>query len=207
MQRKFWSAVVVMTIGVAVGTITARATTSSKKEITPLRAGYVSATDMMQKWELWQQKAAQMNQKRQQKSIELTGLRGSIEASKGAAQRAQGEDKVRLDREVIDLQRRFEDVERSIRVEIDREALTILEEFYNKAQKTLAALAEERNLDVVYFCPVTPKYLGNIQGATQQKMDLYFRPPAMMPAYVRDGIDLTSELIEKLNQESAKKVD
>lgn len=191
--------VCLVAVGVFVGATYVAARPAEKKEIAPLRAGYVSASDLMQKWKKWQKASAEMNSRRQQAGIELTGYRATLERKKSAAAVAGGDDKIRLDREAVEAQRTFEDAERTARTEIDRDAAKALADFHKACQAEIAALAKELNLDVVYFCPVTPRDIADKPLAAPQ-LDLFFRPPATMPVYLKDGVDLTNDLLDRLNR-------
>lgn len=185
--------------GVFVGSAYVAARPAEKKEIAPLKAGYVSASDLMQKWKKWQKAATEMQSRRQQAGIELTGYRATLERKKAAATTAAGDDKARLDREVVEAQRTFEDAERAARTELDRDSAKALADFYKICQAELAAMAKEMNLDVVYFCPVTPHDIAG-KPLPPHQVDLFFRPPALMPVYLKDGVDLTADLLDRLNK-------
>lgn len=194
------TALCLLAAGVCVGAayVSARPA-GEKKDVAPLRAGYVSASELMQKWKLWQVKSSEMNGRRQQAGLQLTGYRSALEQKKAAVTTAAGDDKARLEREVIDAQRTFEDAERTARADLDRDSGKILAEFSKRCHAEVAAMAKDLNLDVVYFCPITPLGLADKQLAPPQ-LDLYFRPPALMPAYLKNELDLTGELVERLNR-------
>lgn len=198
-SRTLVAVVGLVAVGVCIGAAYVSARPAGKKEVAPLRAGYVSASDMMLKWTKWQKATAEMQSRRQQAGIELTGYRATLERKKGAAATAAGEDKTRLDREVVEAQRTYEDAERNARTEIDRDSAKILGEFYKRCQAEVATMAKEMNLDVVYFCPITPHAIAD-KALAMPQMELFFRPPALMPVYLKDGVDLTSDLLDRLNK-------
>jgi Skp family chaperone for outer membrane proteins len=192
-------------IGVAVG-IAVKASSSAQaasqpgsKTVAPLRAGYVCMTEFMARSHQWQKRAADMNLAREREGQRLALLREVLLSKKAQASTAQGDRKIELEQEAVELQRKFEDEERGIRQDLDRRAAGALRQMHQEFTRVIERVAKERNLDVVHAYPAKPDRPPERMPEAQY-LDMFFRPPAMTPLYLKDGVDLTNEVVSRMNK-------
>lgn len=170
-----------------------------KKEILPQRAGYISMLEIISNFKQWRQANEELQRERDSRSAEMAALLRVVERKKIDLAGATGKEKTEAEKDLIEAQRKLEDADRKHRAYLESFSQKQLALMYTQCQKEIANLAKEYKLDVVYFCPVTPKYLP--QGAEDpNKVNLYFQPNALIPVYLNDGMDLTQELLQRLNQ-------
>jgi Skp family chaperone for outer membrane proteins len=171
------------------------------KEAAPLRTGHICMAEFMAKCRKWQAEAAAMTKLRAEKSEILLGLRTASEQKAAAAAAAVGDDRTDLQREAAALREKFEEAQKKETAEIDGRSATILRALHKQFSGVIADLVRERNFDAVYAYPACPTHgIQKEQEGTASAMDLYFRPPAMNPIYLRDSADLTDEVIRRMNQ-------
>ncbi len=171
-----------------------------KKEILPQRAGYVSMVEIIPNLKRWKQANEELQRERETRAGEMAALLRVVEGKKLEHAGATGKDKLLAEKELVEAQRKYEDADRRHRTFLETFSQKQLSAMYTVCQKEIATLAKEYKLDVVYFCPITPKYLPQ-KADEPAKVNLYFQPTAMMPVYLNDGMDITKELLERLNNE------
>lgn len=198
-----FAAALLLAVGVFVGTQLSRpliATAAPKAEAKPLRAGYVSLSELMKDYEKWQEKAKYMEEKRQKAAKELIRMRDLIALQTKKVEEADAEDRPKLEKELREGRRLFEDSESTFKSDLDKEASAILKELHADVCGMIERLADERGLDVVYGYPAHPKRaFEQNKGSEQSIIDLQLRATAAMPLYLRDEVDLTAELVRRLN--------
>jgi Skp family chaperone for outer membrane proteins len=199
------AAVALIGLGVTVGVLvksTSSAHAASQpvvKTAAPLRAGYVCMTEFMARSHKWQKRAADMQLAREREGQRLALLREVLLSKKAQASTAQGERKIELEQEVVETQRKFEDEERGIRQDLDRRAADVLRQMHQEFARVIEQVARERNLDVVHAYPAKPDHPPERMPEAQY-LDMFFRPPAMTPLYLKDGVDLTTEVVSRMNK-------
>jgi hypothetical protein len=175
------------------------------KPMPPLRAGFVAMADVMKGSKKWQEMAQEASRKREKIAQKLGVQRAELVELQQKTQKAVGEDQIKLAAELRDAGRKFEDAERDAVVAVDKESLASLVELQAEFAREVEALARERQLDVVYAHPMHPDKMFASMGKTTQTMDLYFRPNGTQPLYMRADVDLTGDLLARLNRVAAKK--
>lgn len=171
-----------------------------KVEARPLRAGYVCTSELMRDYTKWQDRAKRMTDRRTDGAKQLTAMQGVIAAGDKQLATATGDDKVRLANEMIEARRKFEDAERTLRETLDKEAADHLKGLYADIAAAVKALADERGLDVVYAHPGHPvRMFEQSKENPQAAIDLLLRPQAVQPLFLRDEVDLTAEVVKRLN--------
>lgn len=171
-----------------------------KAEARPLRAGYVCLSEVMKDYEKWQEKVKHMEEQRQKAAKELLRMRDVIEEYSKKLATADGEEKAKLEKEIREGRRKFDDTESELKAGLDKEAATHLKELYADISGLTEKIADERGLDVVYAYPAHPKRVfDQHKGREQQIIDLQLRATAITPLFLRDEVDLTSELVRRLN--------
>jgi Skp family chaperone for outer membrane proteins len=170
------------------------------KPLPPLRAGHVSASELMKNYKSWQSAAEGMNKKRQEGVTKLGQLQGLVQASAKQVEGATGQEKTRLEQVALDARRNFEDTERSIKEELDKLANVELLKLFSEITAAVRVLAEEKQLDAVYIHPVHPdRGMEEAKATPQLFIDMMLRASALQPIYLRDSVDLTGELLKRLN--------
>lgn len=171
---------------------------------TPATRGTVAVFNVarvMKDFQRWQFFAATMNEERQKRGAELAKFRNQI-LEKEAAIRGEtvATKKQQLESEMVALQRQFEDLEKSIRREIDDKSAKHLQELFTQIRTVVERVAEVNGFQLVMAYP---------DAMTEEEMksplyyDLKLRPPAAMPFYVSPSIDITKVVVLTLNQNFA----
>lgn len=156
---------------------------------------------VMKDFQRWQYYAATMNEERQKKGADLAKFRNQI-LEKEAAIRNEtvATKKAQFEGEMVALQRQFEDLEKSIRKEIDDKSAKHLQELFTQIRTVVERVAEVNGFQLVMAYP---------DAMTEEEMksplyyDLKLRPPAAMPFYVSPSIDITKVVVLTLNQNFA----
>lgn len=194
-------------LGAVVAANAADTPEAKAKPMPPLRAGFVAMADVMKGSTKWQEMSKEAGRKREKVAQKLGVRRAELVELQQKAQKAFGEEQVKLAAELRDAGRKFEDAERDAVAAVDKESLAALVELQAEFAREIEGLARERQLDVVYAHPISlDRMLGEL-GKTTQAMDMYFRPHGMQPLYLKAGVDLTGDLIGRLNKAAAKKED
>lgn len=176
------------------------------KPMPPLRAGFVAMADVMKGSTKWQELSKEAGRKREKAAQKLGVQRAELVELQQKAQKAVGEEQIKLAADLRDAGRKFEDAEREAMTAVDKEAQASLVELYEDFSREIEALARERQLDVVYGHPVKFEKMFAEVGKSSQALDLYFRPNGLQPLYLKAGVDLTGDLLARLNK-AAKKTD
>ena len=156
---------------------------------------------VMKDFQRWQYYAATMNDERQKRGADLAKFRNQI-LEKEAAIRIEtvATKKQQFEGEMVALQRQFEDLEKSIRKEIDDKSAKHLQELFTQIRTVVERVAEVNGFQLVMAYP---------DAMTEEEMksplyyDLKLRPPAAMPFYVSPSIDITKVVVLTLNQNFA----
>jgi Skp family chaperone for outer membrane proteins len=170
------------------------------KEAPPLRAAHVCMAEFMSKSRKWQAEAALMNKKRAEAAEPLTGLKALADQKAAQAATAAGDARAELEREAVAALEKYQDTEKKTRADIDSQSARVLRTLHHQVSDIVAGLARERNLDAVYAYPASgTRGLTAEQRDSTLFFDMYFRPPAMAPIYVRDSVDLTDEVLRRMD--------
>lgn len=170
------------------------------KPAQPLRAAHVVMSELIRDSRKWQDRAKEMNQKRERAGAKLAAMQNIIAAGGKRVESATGDEKNRLTDEMTEARRKFEDAQKTFQQEIDRESATHLKELYAEISTAIGQMAAERQLDAVYAHPGHPqRVIDQAKDNPMQAMDLLLRPSAMHPLYLKDSVDMTADLVERLN--------
>lgn len=169
------------------------------KPMPALKAGYVAMTEVVSGSKKWQDRAKKATAVRDAAAKKMGVLQASAQELQQKLQRATGDDRDKLATEMRDVSRKMEDADRDLRSAVDKEAQAALAEMQGDFARELEAMARERQLDVIYGHPANYEKLFAASGKTQATLQMYFQPPAMQPLYMRAEMDLTKNLIERLN--------
>jgi Skp family chaperone for outer membrane proteins len=95
------------------------------------------------------------------------------------------------------LQRQLEDMQTSIRKEIDEKSMTHLRTLFGELRTVVDAVAKTNGFDLVLAYPdaSTPEELNSTMY-----LEMKLRTPAAMPFYVSPNIDITNVVIQTLNK-------
>ena len=178
---------------------------AEKNAMPPLRAGHVCLSEVMAQYTEWQDGSKKMTEKRNEATKELAGLRDEMIAVQKQAETTTGPERDAATRELVVLRRKFEDGESKMKFELDHESTKILVELYENIDAELKLLAEDRQLDAIYGHPSHPVRTKAEQKANPQLyIDVMLRASAIQPLYLRDSVDLTGELVKRLNASKKK---
>jgi Skp family chaperone for outer membrane proteins len=212
MNKSFWLGCVASMLvigGVVVGWTLSQqqlanaAPKAEAKPVAPLRAGHISASELMKSYKSWQSAAEGMNKKRQDASAKLIQLQGIVQTSAKQMEGSTGQERSRLEQVALDARRNFEDAERTAKAEIERTTNEELKKLFNDITLAIREMAEEKQLDAVYIHPVNPAHgLEESKANPQLFIDMMMRASAMQPIYLRDSVDLTGELLKRLNSKN-----
>ena len=177
------------------------------KPMPALRAGYVAMGEVMSGSKKWQDRAKKAGAAREEANKKLGVLQASAQQLQQKVQKATGEEQEKLALELREVSRKLEDSDRTLRTEVDKEAQGALVEMQADFAREIEAMARERQLDVVYGHPANFGKLFAAMGKTQASMQMYFQPTGMQPLYLRAEMDLTKDLIDRLNASYAAAAD
>lgn len=171
-----------------------------KAEAKPLRAGYVSVSELKKEYEKWQEKAKSMEGKRQSASDDLKRQRDLLLATIKKREKAEPEDRPRFEEELRKIRHELDHSEAKACSELDKESAIILRELHSEIVAVIEALADERGLDVVYGVPGHPRRMfEQIQGGEGSVLELQLGSKALTPIFLRNEVDLTAEVVKRLN--------
>lgn len=156
---------------------------------------------VMKDFQRWQYFAATMNEERQKRGAELAKFRNSILEKEAARKTETSPTKqTQLEGEITALTRQFEDLEKTIRKDIDDKSAKHLQELFTQIRTVVERVSEVNGFQLVMAYP---------DALTEEEMksplyyDLKLRPPAAMPFYVSPSIDITKVVVLTLNQNFA----
>jgi Skp family chaperone for outer membrane proteins len=180
---------------------TTRAAGEKPADGPPLRAGHVCMAEFMSKSRKWVAEAAVMSKLREEKGESVVGLKTAYDQKAARAAEATGEARTGLEQEAAVVLTKFQAAEKKARAEIDGRSLAILTAIHRQFRAVITEVARERNLEAVYAYPApVPPPTGPAEPfETHAAMDFYFRPPAMTPVYLRGSVDLTSEVLRRMD--------
>ena len=152
-----------------------------------------------------------LNKMRIEKSGNLAQLRTK---ALGLQQQIQGTldpaTKDRLTKDLLAIQRTFEDEERGVNKFLNDEASKIISKLYDEIKMVVDKTAEMNAYHIVFAYPdaVTPE-----EQANPYLKELKLKPPAAQPFYVSKQVDITGIVVQTLNawypplDEKGQKVD
>lgn len=212
MNRSFWLGCVASMLvvgGAVVGWMQGQhqlanaAPKAEAKPVAPLRAGHVSSSELMKSFKKWKSAVEAVARKRQEAMTKLGQLQGVVQTSAKQIEAATGQEKTRLEQVALDARRNYEDAERSVKEELDKASNEELVKLFGEINKAIRELAEEKQLDAVYIHPVHPdRGMEEAKNTPQLFIDMMLRASAMQPIYLRESVDLTDEVVKRLNSKN-----
>jgi Skp family chaperone for outer membrane proteins len=113
---------------------------------------------------------------------------------------ATGAERAKLEKDSIEAQRKYEDAANRYRDEYQQASDAMIKQIHSDLSQELKRLADERGLDVIHAHPIHPaRDLQDERWTEMTRIEHLLRSQAMVPIYLRDGVDLTAELVERLN--------
>jgi len=187
---------------------TAEAKPEAKAKPMPqLRAGFIAMAEVMNGSKKWKERALKAGKVRNEANKKLGVLQASAQELQQKAQKATGAEQDKLGLELRDVARKLEDTDRALRTEVEKEANASLMEMQADFAREFEAMARERQLDVIFAHPSNFEKLFAEAGKTQQTLQMYFQPSALQPMYLRAEMDLTGELLDRLNKRYSAEVE
>jgi Skp family chaperone for outer membrane proteins len=153
---------------------------------------------VMKDYQRWQYYASLMNQKRTAAAGDLGKLRSQIADLQDKIQKEPIKQKQEeMAKQLVDLQRTFEDKERTVRKQLDDESAGYLKNLFTEIQQAVKAIADTNGFDIVL---AYPDAISAEEMNSPVYYDLKMRPPAAMPFYVAASADTTDVLVLTLNK-------
>ncbi len=153
---------------------------------------------VMKDYQRWQYYAALMNQKRTAAAADLGKLRSQIADMQDKIQKEPIKQKQEeMAKQLVELQRQFEDKERGVRKQLDDESAGYLKNLFTEIQQAVKAIVDTNGFTIVLAYPdaITAEEMNS-----PAYYDLKMRPPAAMPFYVATSADMTDVLVVTLNK-------
>ena len=153
----------------------------------------------MKDYQKWQYFAAAMNKERAAQATELATLREKSDEARTAksGRRPSRRRRSKASKQLIGLQRQFEDMEKAIRKDIDEKSAGHLRVLFGEIRNVVDAVAKTNGFDLVMAYPdaITPEEMNS-----PMYFDLKLRPSAAMPFYVSPNVDITAVVVATLNK-------
>jgi Skp family chaperone for outer membrane proteins len=153
---------------------------------------------VMKDYQKWQYFAAQMNKERMAEASKLANIRNQVmNLENDYKKETIADKKLALEQQMTQLQRQFEDMEKTIRKNIDEKSAVHLKTLFTEIRTVVDAVAKTNGFELVLAYP---------DALTQEEMnspvyfDIKMRPPAAMPFYVSPSIDITMVVVQTLNK-------
>jgi Skp family chaperone for outer membrane proteins len=162
------------------------------------RIAYVNIAKVLRDYRRASAEGSKITRKRQAYAEKIKPLRDSLAKLSLRIQRSIIlEEKEQLQKEALAINRQIEDLDREAQKIVGELTDRTIIEVYDQIQGTIAALANERGLDVIEAYPdaSTPE-----DARKPPFISLKLQTPALMPYYVRKEFDLTDEVIGRLNR-------
>src|SRR5262245_10658053 len=168
------------------------------KRVDPPRIGYVNIAKVMRDYERSKQERTAIEKRREEFEEKFKAGKAEIERIQKEWQATRDPMARRARQEqALGEQRRIEATDTEATQVLTKMSNTAAVDAYGQIQTVLAELAKARCLDVIEVYPGTthPK-----DGAAPSFATSMLQTPALMPFYLRPELDVTDEVIERLNK-------
>jgi len=153
---------------------------------------------VMKDYQKWLYYAGQMNKERALRSQELVIIQEQARKldAEIKAEVVQ-EKKAEKERQLVALQRQFEDKQAAMKKDIDEKSAAHLRVLFGEIRNVVDAVAKTNGFELVMAYPdaITPEEMNS-----PMYFDLKLRPPAAMPFYVSPSVDITGVVVATLNK-------
>lgn len=168
------------------------------------KTGYFNMAAVMRESQRAKTSVSRLNDRKGRMSSNLIGLKAMYIEIQAAAQKAQASRDVtavqQFQRDLVNLARRIEDLDRDINKLLNNQASEIIVEIYDEIHAVAVEMSKEHGLHALLSFPdaVTPE-----DAANPAIKELKLKPPACQPFYLDPSVDYTGELIQRLNAKFA----
>lgn len=183
--------------GAANPTNPAKPLPEAKAEPAGARTGYFNMARVMRESKRAKAGAEKLNAKRARATVNLQVMRQTYADLQAKLMSAGQGEKERLADEALKLARKIEDADREVQKTLNERAQTVIGTIHDELKAAVAALAKEKGLGAVLAYPdaVTPEEANN-----PMIKELRLKPPAAQPFYIDPELELTEELVKRLNE-------
>jgi Skp family chaperone for outer membrane proteins len=169
-----------------------------KKEVSPPKIGYVNVAKVLRDFNSANAAGAKITKRRQEFVAQVNEKRDTaarltkeIEAAKDDEARGVLKDKI----EAIDSE--IKKIDAEAQKELTDASNNTIVQVYEQIKSAIRELAEERGLDVVECFPAASRVEDE---RSPQVAQLMLQTPALIPFYLRPDVDLTQDVIERVNK-------
>jgi Skp family chaperone for outer membrane proteins len=169
-----------------------------KKEVSPPKIGYVNVAKVLRDFDSANVAGAKITKRRQEFAAQVNEKRDAaarltkeFDAAKDDEARRVLKDKI----EAIDSEIKKIDAEAQKELTDASNATIVL--VYEQIRTAIRELAEDRGLDVVEVFPAASKPEDE---RSPQVAQLMLQTPALMPFYLRSEVDMTQDVIDRVNK-------
>jgi Skp family chaperone for outer membrane proteins len=166
--------------------------------VEPPRIGYVNSVKVMWGFQRAVQAGKKITDSRQEFVAQVKDEQEKLaKVNKGYEAAADPDTKLQLRAKANDIQRSIETIDAKAQKELTEASNALLVETYDQVRTVAAALAKDRGLDVV------EGFTGELKADVQKRHELAqltLQSYGLTPLYLKPELDLTEELIERLNK-------
>lgn len=186
-------------LGVQLGS-TKRVEAAPQTETRPLRAGYVCMSELTSDYDKWQARMAEHNGVVAKEAKRLEVMRGLVESAGLELQSAAAEDREERTGRWQAAAKKYNEAATAHTADVQKKAIDLWAELYADVSSAVRQIADERQLDVVYAFTLHPDRPVKVAGFNpEHKGATLLGKEQTQPLYLRDEVDLTAELVKRLN--------
>ena len=158
------------------------------------RIGLVNIADVLKDSDATVKRGNEIKVRRQQFLDKVTALRNEMaDLTRKLGEAAEMAEKVTVQKQITKLQRQMEDIDRDAQTKLQDLSNGVIVDVYREIRETIAEIAAQNDLDLVLMYPASKE----MSPAVAQLM---LQTPAAMPVYSRPEMDLTKEVVLRLNR-------
>ncbi len=202
LERTTWiKSLALIGLGIVVGGLIPGQPVTNARESTriePVRIAYVNIPKVLRHFERANAEGAKISQQREAYVNQVKTERAALENLTDQYQATDDEQILKtLQEQALATQKRIEAIDKEAQQQLTERSNGTIVEVYTQIRSVIEALAKDRGLDVIeaFPAPTVPE-----EERSPQVAQLMLQSPALMPFYVKRELDLTDEVIERLNK-------
>jgi|GEM_PF-3630883 len=161
---------------------------------TASKIGLVNIADVLKQSDSANKRGAEISARRKQYFDRVTELRTEMNAlSTKTVETTDNAEKVAMQKRATRIQRQIEDLDRDAQTKLSEVSNTVIVEVYTEIRDIITEIAVRNDLDLVLIYPAS-KEMSPVLAT------LMLQTPAAMPIYNRPELDLTAEVVLRINQ-------
>lgn len=158
------------------------------------RIGLVNIVDVLKDSDATVKRGNEIKVRRQQFLDKVTAIRNEMaDLTRKLGEATEMAEKVTVQKQITKLQRQMEDIDRDAQTKLQDLSNGVIVDVYREIRDTIAEIAARNDLDLVLMYPGSKE----MSPAVAQLM---LQTPAAMPVYSRPEMDLTKEVVLRLNR-------